>query len=116
MALAFVAAEKPVIPPPEMKTKPIIFKTNDAHKCLATMRELQAKGKPVAVDAEGISLSAKGRMTLLQMCSWDGQVYLIDLIDEEFPKEPSFGKRLLENGGVKELLQNSRIVKVTVSL
>ena len=51
-----------------------MFSTNDAAKCKQAMESLQKKGDPVAVDAEGESLGETGRLTLLQICDWEGQV------------------------------------------
>ena len=76
------------------------------------MQCIRAEGKPIAIGAEGINLRADGRMTLLKLCTWDGQVYLLDLMDPDFPDDPKFGQKLLENGGVKDLLLSSDVEKV----
>lgn len=97
--------------PPSMSKRQLIG-TKDVRKCLEVMQDIRRQGKPVAIDAEGINLSARGRMTLLQICTWDGRVYLLDLIDPVFQDDPKMGRKLLENGGVKDMLMSRDVQKV----
>ena len=88
------------------------FTTNDLAKCKCTMDSLRERGDPIAVDAEGVNLGATGRLTLLQICDWTGQVYITDVINEAYPRKRNKGKELMIKGGIKDLLEDENTVKV----
>lgn len=96
----------------KLKHKPQIFHTNDVAECREVMDAMRKKGEPVAFDAEGVDLGATGRMTLVQIGTWDGRIYLLDLVDADHPYDPQFGKKLLIDGGVKAMLESADVEKV----
>lgn len=66
----------------------------------------------MALDAEGVSLSATGRMTLLQLKSIStGAIYIIDLVDPNDVKSTAKARRLLVEGQVKRFVE-SPVLKV----
>lgn len=59
----------------------------------------------LAVDCEGIQLGADGPLTLVQVGTFSGDVYLFDLHEN---------KQLLTEGRLQKLLESSEIVKVYI--
>lgn len=57
----------------------------------------------LAVNAQGVNLSKTGPVTLLQIGTKDGQVYLFDVHTEPM---------ILQEGGLKSILESDSIVKV----
>lgn len=92
-----------------------IIKTTDIERCREVMHTIMKGGHPVAIDAEGVNLGATGRMTLFQMCTWHGHVYLLDLIDERCPNSREGAQKLLRYGLVKTMLESPVNVKVGVN-
>lgn len=71
-------------------------------KCDRVLHHL--KREPyLAVDGEGVNLSKTGPLTLLQIGTKDGKVYLFDVLTE---------RRMLDTGGLKSILESETIVKV----
>lgn len=70
--------------------------------CERALRRL-SKEPIVAADGEGINLSRTGPLTLLQIGTASGRVYLFDIL-----REP----RMFSDGGLGEFLENESIVKV----
>ena len=89
-----------------------IIGTRDVRRCAEIMEQIMRDGRPVAVDGEGVNLSAKGRMTLLQICTTDKQVILVDLIDPRDPDNVKPAKDLLVSGRVKAMLEAPSPLKV----
>ncbi|CDF41063.1 unnamed protein product [Chondrus crispus] len=59
----------------------------------------------VAVDCEGVALSRKGKLCLVQVASVDG-IFFFDVVDEKH------GRQIFEEGGLRRLLENDRVSKV----
>lgn len=59
--------------------------------------------QPVSFDGEGVNLGPSGPMTLLQIGLVTGQIYIFDVMVE---------RNLMYEGGLRELLESSDIVKV----
>lgn len=57
----------------------------------------------IGVDCEGINLGAKGKLTLLQISTVQGQVYLFDAFTSP---------DLIMRGGLKSLLESETVIKV----
>lgn len=74
--------------------------------CLNAVNRLSHHQK-IALDCEGVALSRTGKLCLLQMASPDC-IYLFDLISAETPAE-----QLMNQGGLKGLLERSDVYKVT---
>lgn len=90
-----------------------VLGVDDVQKCADIMESLIRANQPVALDAEGVSLSATGRMTLLQLKSMStGAIYIIDLVDPNDVKSTVKARRLLVEGQVKRFVE-SPVLKVT---
>ncbi|PVD35370.1 hypothetical protein C0Q70_02330 [Pomacea canaliculata] len=75
---------------------------NSLTDCERALQDL--KREPyLAVDGEGVHLSKTGPLTLLQIGTKEGQVYLFDVLTEP---------RMLKTGGLKSILESDTIVKV----
>jgi hypothetical protein len=61
-----------------------------------------AEHRQIAVDCEGVALSRKGRLCLVQIASPDG-VYLFDIVT---------GGREVFDGGLRHLLESASVIKV----
>lgn len=61
------------------------------------------KEKVLAVDCQGVHLGASGRLTLLQICTSKGNVYLFDVQECD---------GILSVDELKDLLESKTIVKV----
>eukprot|EP00105_Crassostrea_gigas_P027032 XP_011448227.1 PREDICTED: piRNA biogenesis protein EXD1 isoform X3 [Crassostrea gigas] len=57
----------------------------------------------LAVDCEGIALGVEGPMTLLQICTYSGDVYLFDVQEN---------RELFSEGHLKIVLESDEILKV----
>ena len=86
-----------------MNPKPEI--TTSTVRCQEITRDILAEGQPIAVDIEGVRLSATGPLTLLQMVTSQGQSYIFDVLEN---------KDLICKGGIKEVMESTEIVKVLV--
>ncbi|MPD05321.1 hypothetical protein E2C01_101057 [Portunus trituberculatus] len=64
-----------------------------------------AARQPVSFDGEGVNLGPSGPMTLLQVGLVSGQIYIFDVMVE---------RSLMYEGGLRELLESTDIVKVSV--
>jgi len=78
----------------------IVVNTKECRSIVAAILE---SGAPVGVDAEGVNLGPSGPMTMLQVCTWSGQVYLFDLLAN---------RDLMGEGELGRLLQSEQVVKV----
>ena len=74
-------------------------------RCREIVRELK-KSDVISVDAEGVNLGKEGPLTLLQIGTIDGQVYLFDV-----HMNPDICRR----GKLIEILQSDTILKVSLS-
>ncbi|XP_033105609.1 uncharacterized protein LOC117107884 [Anneissia japonica] len=76
--------------------------------CAAVVEEILSGPKPVtiALDCEGESLGKTGKLTLLQMSTWSGQAYLVDVLAILEPNQFFVG------GGLKKLLESPDVIKV----
>lgn len=72
-------------------------------ECRSVVAEITSSRSPVAVHTEGVSVAGGGPMTLLQLCTWTGHVFVFDLL--------ACGDMML-SGGLAELMQSEHIVKV----
>lgn len=59
--------------------------------------------QPVSFDGEGVNLGPSGPMTLLQIGLVSGHIYIFDVMVE---------RSLMYEGGLRELLESTDIVKV----
>ncbi|XP_025083010.1 uncharacterized protein LOC112557403 [Pomacea canaliculata] len=75
---------------------------NTMEKCDRALQGLKRESY-LAVDGEGVNLSKTGPLTLLQVGTKDGEVYLFDVFTEP---------RILKTGGLKAILESETIVKV----
>lgn len=71
-------------------------------RCREIVRELK-KSDVISVDAEGVNLGKEGPLTLLQIGTIDGQVYLFDV---------HVNPEIFRRGKLIEILQSDKIVKV----
>lgn len=71
-------------------------------RCREIVRELK-KSDVISVDAEGVNLGKEGPLTLLQIGTIDGQVYLFDV---------HINPEIFRRGKLIEILQSDKIVKV----
>ncbi|KAL4225464.1 piRNA metabolic process [Mactra antiquata] len=62
----------------------------------------------ISVDSEGVNLGKDGPLTLLQIGTLDGNVFLFDVMVNEKKQDKSFFKRT----GIDKLLSSTKIVKV----
>lgn len=83
-----------------LKNVRIVVNTKECRNIVASMIEA---GTPIGVDAEGVNLGPSGPMTMLQVCTWQGQVYLFDLLAN---------RDLMGEGELGKLLQSEDIIKV----
>jgi len=79
----------------------IVTKVPDSLAIVDTLK----KSSPcvIAVDCEGVSLGPTGPLTLLQIGTWTGKVYLFDI---------QSNKDLIKKGGLKELMESKCVLKV----
>ena len=89
-----------------------VFDVHDLSLCQKVTSAWLQDGEPIAIDAEGLHLGATGRLTLLQAASRDGKVILFDVINPDDILDLSAGKRLIEEGGVKDVLESNSVLKV----
>lgn len=76
----------------------------------ATAVERLSKYNRLAVDCEGVQLSRRGRLCLVQIASPES-VYFFDITGAH-PADPNAGKDLFEKGGLRSLLENNTIWKI----
>ncbi|KAK6176228.1 hypothetical protein SNE40_014551 [Patella caerulea] len=74
----------------------------DVRQCRRVVETLM-KEEMISCDAEGINLGKDGPLTLLQIGTTDGHVYLFDIHKE---------KRMFQDGGLKQLLESDQVLKV----
>ncbi|XP_056009731.1 uncharacterized protein LOC130051613 isoform X2 [Ostrea edulis] len=77
----------------------IIVQTSHCRQVVSTL----SRESVLAVDCEGIQLGVDGPLTLVQVGTYTGAVYLFDIHEN---------KKLLTDGRLKSLLESSQIVKV----
>lgn len=75
----------------------------DLSQCRVVTADILNSHKVIALDCEGVSLGAAGRLTLVQIGLANGQVYIFDII-----KDPS----VVNDGGLKDILESESIIKV----
>ncbi|XP_050412145.2 ribonuclease D [Patella vulgata] len=74
----------------------------EVRKCRRVVETLM-KEEIISCDAEGINLGKDGPLTLLQIATTDGHVYLFDIHKD---------KRMFQDGGLKQLLESNHVLKV----
>ncbi|XP_045175352.1 uncharacterized protein LOC123536318 [Mercenaria mercenaria] len=84
-----------------------LFSPSEKQKCQEVVRILQQETL-LAVDCEGVQLGKDGPLTLLQIGTLNGTVYLFDVMKNEQEQDKSFFK----DSGLDGLLTSSEIVKV----
>lgn len=84
-----------------LKSVKVVVKIQE---CQAIVARIKAH-RPLVVsfDAEGVNLGPSGPMTLLQLGTGDGQIYLFDLVA---------CRELITDGGLREILESTDVVKV----
>ncbi|XP_056009724.1 uncharacterized protein LOC130051611 isoform X2 [Ostrea edulis] len=80
-------------------TPKIVVQTSHCRQVVSTL----SRESVLAVDCEGIQLGVDGPLTLVQVGTYSGAVYLFDIHEN---------KNLLIDGRLKSLLESSEIVKV----
>lgn len=65
--------------------------------------DILSREKVLSVDCEGISLGVDGPLTLVQVGTYSGEVYLFDI---------QHNKDLLKRGKLGEILESNNVVKV----
>lgn len=84
-----------------IKKVKIITKTKE---CTSVVKLIQTLKEPIiAFDGEGVNLGPSGPMTLLQFATLEEQVFLFDLLS---------CPQLIEDGGLKSILESKEILKV----
>ncbi|XP_045176853.2 uncharacterized protein LOC123537263 [Mercenaria mercenaria] len=84
-----------------------LFSPSEKQKCQEVVRILQQETL-LAVDCEGLQLGKDGPLTLLQIGTLNGTVYLFDVMKNDQEQDKSFFK----DSGLDGLLTSSEIVKV----
>ncbi|KAK6176227.1 hypothetical protein SNE40_014550 [Patella caerulea] len=74
----------------------------DVRKCRRVVETLM-KEEMISCDAEGINLGKDGPLTLLQIATTEGHVYLFDIHKD---------KRMFQDGGLKQVLKSDQVLKV----
>lgn len=73
-------------------------------ECRGIVLQLE-KYDVISVDAEGVQLGKDGQMTLLQIGTLQNEVYVFDVKEN---------RNLFDNGKLRNVLENDKIVKVTL--
>lgn len=81
------------------QTVEIVVETNRCRHVVSIL----SRESVLAVDCEGIALGVEGPMTLLQMCTYSGDVYLFDIQEN---------RELISEGHLKTILESNEILKV----
>ncbi|KAL3859216.1 hypothetical protein ACJMK2_009445 [Sinanodonta woodiana] len=89
------------------ETKVLVFSPGDKEACRSAIRRLEQE-KVIAVDCEGVHLGTKGPLTLMQIGTINGDVYLFDVMKNEKEQDKSFFK----DTGLDNVLSSPNIVKV----
>lgn len=84
-----------------LKLTRVIVKVKECQSIVARLKSFP--NAVVSFDAEGVNLGPAGPMTLMQMGTSDGQIFVFDLVA---------CKELLMEGGLKEILESPSITKV----
>ncbi|KAK3609998.1 hypothetical protein CHS0354_032343 [Potamilus streckersoni] len=85
----------------------LVFSPRDKEACKSVVRKLQQENV-IAVDCEGVHLGTKGPLTLIQIGTINGDVYLFDVMKDEKEQDKSFFK----DTGLEKVLSSPKIVKV----
>jgi len=83
-----------------MKVSRVVTDTSD---CEAIVEDLMLAGQPIGLDAEGINLGKTGTITLLQVSTQSGEVFIFDI---------KTNPALMTQGKLGELLQSEDVTKV----
>ncbi|XP_053384886.1 uncharacterized protein LOC123537646 [Mercenaria mercenaria] len=89
---------------------PKLFSPSNKQECQAAVRKLSWE-KVISLDAEGVQLGKHGPLTLLQIGTLDGSVYLFDVMINENKQD----KKFFTETGLDTILTSTRIVKVIQS-
>ncbi|XP_045175062.2 uncharacterized protein LOC123536181 [Mercenaria mercenaria] len=89
---------------------PNLFSPSNKQECQAAIRKL-SREKVISLDAEGVHLGKDGPLTLLQIGTLDGSVYLFDVMINENEQDKMF----FTETGLNTILTSTRIVKVIQS-
>ncbi|PIK55610.1 putative exosome component 10-like [Apostichopus japonicus] len=90
---------------------PDILVIEDVESCKREVARLQRRGGEgrqliLAIDCEGVNLGKEGPLTLLQIGTEEGEVFVFDVLATPDPKD------MFIHGGLKALLENPNIRKV----
>ncbi|PIK54010.1 hypothetical protein BSL78_09095 [Apostichopus japonicus] len=87
----------------------LIETIDDCKAVVAELKEQVGKETPLVLSlgCKGVRLRNGGPMTLLKMSTMDGVAYIFDLLASDDKKE------MFESGGLKEILEDEEIIKVT---
>jgi exonuclease 3'-5' domain-containing protein 1 len=80
--------------------------------CLQKVNDIMYPRKPstdgkivISLDSEGINVGPKGKLTLLQIGTMSGHVYIFDLIT---------CPNIIQSGGLQKLLESENVIKVNL--
>lgn len=90
--------------------KTMLYSPTDKNKCKSAVSRL-LKEKVISLDAEGVQLGKDGPLTLLQIGTLDGDVYLFDVMINEKKQDKMFFK----DTALDKILTSTSIVKVIQS-
>ena len=88
-----------------MATNSKVEVVTDTNRCKSIVK-LLTDCQVIALDAEGVNLGKDGPLTLLQIGTMDGDVYLFDIWSN---------KELFCEGRLKDIMESTRIVKVFIN-
>lgn len=88
-------------------TTPAIFTPKDRAAASIVVKEL-GKEPLLAVDSEGVQLGKDGPLTLLQIGTLNGKVYLFDVMLNESKQD----KRFFSDIGLDSILTSKKVEKV----
>jgi hypothetical protein len=87
--------------------KTMLYSPADKSKCKSAVSRL-LKEKVISLDAEGVQLGKDGPLTLLQIGTLDGDVFLFDVMINEKTQDKMFFK----DTALDNILTSTTIVKV----
>ncbi|XP_045174415.2 piRNA biogenesis protein EXD1-like isoform X1 [Mercenaria mercenaria] len=89
---------------------PTLYTPSNKQECQAAVRKL-SRETVISLDAEGVQLGKDGPLTLLQIGTLDGTVYLFDVMINEKKQD----KKFFTETGLNAILTSTKIIKVIQS-
>ncbi|XP_053384106.1 uncharacterized protein LOC123535732 isoform X2 [Mercenaria mercenaria] len=86
---------------------PTLYTPSNKQECQAAVRKL-SRETVISLDAEGVQLGKDGPLTLLQIGTLDGTVYLFDVMINEKKQD----KKFFTETGLNAILTSTKIIKV----